>query len=446
MTTTRPSGGSTRADAHLERNARYIPGGTFSLNRRMEPMRVFERAQGAYLWDVDGRRYIDYHAAFAPYFLGHGDPDVDGAVIDAIRSGASLFGAGTTPWEGELAELLVQSVPTLERVQVTNTGSEATAFAIRLARAATGRDAVLVMQGGYNGWEDDVAFNLMDPVEAQRARADGPGLELRPISNGIPASVPGNVFAIQFNDLEAAERVLASGRVAAVLLEPVLQNIGVVQPRPGYLEGLRRLCDEHGSLLIFDEVKTGFRNGLGGYQALCGVTPDLSTFGKAVANGYPLGVVGGLERVMRYVAHEDPRRRVLVAGTYNGHPVPVAAAIATLRKLRDRGEEIYGHTDALGEMMQSGLERIFEDAGITVTVGRQRSAFAVYFMDHQPVDWLDVARHHDMELDRRYRSKLIDAGIFHFPVATKQGSISFAHTPDDVAETLDVTERVVRGL
>jgi glutamate-1-semialdehyde 2,1-aminomutase len=434
-----------RTASYLERNARHIPGGLFSLNRRIDPMRVFERAQGAYLWDVEGRRYLDYHAAFSPYFLGHSDPDVDGAVIEAIRSQASLFGAGTTPWESEIAELLVQSVPTLERVQVTNTGSEATAYAIRLARAVTGRDGVLLMQGGYNGWEDDVAFNLMDPPDTVVPRDDGMGLSLRPISNGIPAAVRQNAYVVQFNDLEAAERLLRTGRIAAVLLEPVLQNIGVVKPLPGYLEGLRTLCDEHGTLLVFDEVKTGFRNGLGGYQALCGVTPDLSTFGKAVANGYPLGVIGGKERFMRYFDHPDAKERVLIAGTYNGHPVPVAAAIATLKKLRDREAEIYGHTDELGAMMEEGLAAIFEGAGITATVVRQRSAFVVYFMDHAPKDWLDLAHHHDMELDRRYRAQLLEHGIFHFPNPAKQGSISFAHTRDDISVTLDVTERLVRN-
>jgi glutamate-1-semialdehyde 2,1-aminomutase len=433
------------SERHLERNRRYIPGGLFSLNRRLDPMRVFERAEGAYIYDVEGRRFIDYHAAFAPYFLGHADPDVDGAVIETIRRQASLFGAGTTPWEGELAELLVQSVPGLDQVQVVNTGSEATAYAIRLARGATKRDGVLLMQGGYNGWEDDVAFNLMDPVEAQRERGDRPGLALHPLTSGIPASVRDNVFVVQYNDLDAVETVLKTGQIAAVLLEPVLQNIGVVKPLPGYLEGVRSLCDEHGVVLVFDEVKTGFRNGLGGYQALCGVTPDLSTFGKAVANGYPLGVIGGKQEIMRYVDHPDPAERVMVAGTYNGHPVPSAAAIATLKKLRDRGDEIYGHTDALGEMMEEGLASIFAQADYPVTLARQRSAFVVYFMDHAPVNWLDLARSNDMERDRRYRAKLIEQGIFHFPTPSKQGSISFAHSRDDVTTTLEITEQLVRS-
>jgi len=434
---------STATDRYLERSRRHIAGGLFSLNRRTDPMIVFERAEGAHLWDVEGRRFIDYHAAFSPYFLGHGDPDVDGAVIDAIQRKTSLVGAGTTPWEGELAELLTEAVPSLEKVQVTNTGSEATSYAIRLARAATGRDAILLIQGGYNGWEDDVAFNLMDPPDAQTPRADGPGLALNPITNGMPASIRDNVFIVQFNDLDAADEVLATGRIAAVMLEPVLQNIGVVKPQPGYLEGLRAACDRSGSLLIFDEVKTGFRNGLGGYQAICGVRPDLSTFGKAVANGYPLGVVGGSAEVMRFVDHPDPKQRVLVAGTYNGHPVPSYAAIATLRKLRDRGEEIYGHVERLSRTMEDGLRAIFDGVDYPVTIARQNSAFVAYFMDHPPRDWLDLVSSNDMQRDARYRARLIEHGVFHFPTPTKQGSISFAHAEDDIATTLAITERIV---
>ena len=437
---------TTDTERYLARSDEHIAGGLFSLNRRTDPMIVFERAEGAHLWDVEGRRFIDYHAAFAPYFLGHADPDVDGAVIDALERNTSLFGAGTTPWEGELAELLCEAVPSLEKVQVTNTGSEATSYAIRLARAATERDGLLLIQGGYNGWEDDVAFNLMDPADAQTPRADGAGLALRPITNGIPASVLANVFVVQFNDLDAIEEVLSSGRIAAVMLEPVLQNIGVVKPQPGYLEGVRAACDRHGSLLIFDEVKTGFRNGLGGYQGICGVRPDLSTFGKAVANGYPLGVVGGRADVMRYVDHPDAKQRVLVAGTYNGHPVPGFAAIATLKKLRDRGEEIYGHVERLGRQMEDGLREIFANADYPTTIARQGSAFVVYFMDHSPRDWLDLVSSNDMERDRRYRAALIEQGVFHFPTPTKQGSISFAHSSDDVATTLAITERVVADL
>ena len=427
-----------------ERNKRCIPGGVVSVNRTIEPMRVFVKAQGAYLWDAEGRRYVDYHAAFSPYLLGHADPDVDAAVIQAIGEQQSLMGAGTTIWEGELARLLVECVPTLDMVQITNTGSEATYAALRIARAATGRDGVVIMQGGYNGWHNDVAFNLMDPLE--KIKGAGPGEErpLYPFSGGIPRSVWENIHAVEFNDLKAVETLLRTERVAGVIIEPILQNIGVVKPQPGYLQGLRELCTRYGTLLIFDEVKTGFRHALGGYQSLCCVQPDLTTFGKAVANGYPLAVVGGKKQYMEYFVHPDPGKRVLIAGTYNAHPVPVAAALATLRKLKTCEAEIYPHLEHLGQHMEEGLNDLFARHNVTATVVRQGSAFVTYFMDHEPGSWIDIAAHHDMEKDLRYRRALIEKGVFHFPLATKQGSVSLAHTEEDIDETLRITDQVLR--
>jgi glutamate-1-semialdehyde 2,1-aminomutase len=409
-------------------------------------VRAFVRAQGAYLWDAEGRRYIDYHAAFSPYLLGHANPDIDAAVIAAIRSGQSLVGAGPTPWEGQLARLLVECVPNLEAIQITNTGSEATFNALRLARAATGLDGVVIMQGGYNGWHNDVAFNLADPLPAMSADPDHAELPRRPMTAGIPRSVWGDVHPVPYNDLAAVERVFQTGNIAAILLEPILQNIGVVKPKAGYLAGLRELCDRYGVVLIFDEVKTGFRHALGGYQSLCGVCPDLSTFGKAVANGYPLGVIGGKKKYLDYFVHPEPAKRVMIAGTYNAHPVPVAASIATLQYLRDNHDEIYPHLERLGQRMESGLAKIFADRSITATLSRQGSAFVVYFMDHAPVDWRDVAAHHNSALDLRYRRALIERGIFHFPAPTKQGSLSTAHTDTDVDETLAITAEVAKNL
>ena len=225
-----------------------------------------------------------------------------------------------------------------------------------------------------------------------------------------------------------------------------MQNIGIVKPDPGYLESLRKLCDQHGTVLIFDEVKTGFRHALGGYQSLVNVTPDLSVFGKAVANGYPMGVVGGKESVMRYCVEKDPSRRVMVAGTYNGHPLVAAAAIATLKKLRARESEIYTSLETLGERMQSGLEEIFRSRNYPTTVVRQGSAFVVYFMDHAPRSWHDIATHNDSTQDVAYRKALIEDGIFHFPVTTKQGSISFAHSATDIDETLEITQHILNRI
>lgn len=430
----------------FRRNRRVIPGGVVSLNRRVEPEIAFARGRGSRIWDLDGNEYIDYHAAFAPHLLGHNDPDVNAAVRQVLDEEASLFGSGTNPWEGRLAELVVAHVPSVEQVQLTNSGSEATYLALRVARAHTGRDGVILMQGGYNGWHDHVACNVMTPLEAIGRRVSPGEYRVVPLTAGIPASTLPHIHVVNFNDLDSVAYVARRYPIAAVLLEPILQNVGVVKPEPGYLEGLRELCDREGLLLIFDEVKTGFRHALGGYQSLCGVMPDLSVFGKAVANGFPLGVIGGRRSLMEYFIHDDPARRVMIAGTYNAHPVPTVAAIATIEKLAAREQEIYDHLERMGARMEAGLAAILGEIGLPATVARQGSAFCAYFMEHAPRDWHDIALHHEMEFDLAYRRALIDQGIYHFPQPTKQGSISFAHTPADIDLTLERTREVARAL
>jgi glutamate-1-semialdehyde 2,1-aminomutase len=429
--------------ALFARNQRLIPGGMVSLNRKVEPEIAFVRGQGAYVWDADGNRYIDYHAAFAPYLLGHADPEVDGAVRKALDDGWTLMGSGTTPWEGRAAELFIECVQ-LDRVQFTCTGSEATYHALRLSRAFTGRDHIVVMQGGYNGWHDEVACNVMTPREQLGPRQSRGEYRFFPLSAGLPANVAERVHVINFNDLAAVEWAFQKYPVACLITEPILQNIGIVKPQPGYLAGLRHLCDTHGAVLVFDEVKTGFRHGLGGYQAICGVKPDLATFGKAIANGYPLGAIGGRAEIMDLFNHPDAAKRVLIAGTYNGHPFIMAAAIATMEKLRREKDTLYPRLEKLGARMEEGLTELFRAHGITATVARQGSAFCAYFMDHAPRDWHDVAENHDMQRDLRYRRALIERGVYQFPLPTKQGSISAAHTEADIEETLRATEQVLR--
>ncbi len=423
--------------AILEHNRRYIPGGVVSVNRATSPEIVFHKAQGAYLWDVEGNRYIDYHAAFAPHFLGHNDPYVTEAVMRVLADGSSLYGTGTTELEGRLAELICSHVPAVDSIQLLNTGSEATYQAIRLARAVTARDHIIVMQGGYNGWHNDVACNLMSPLDKVGPRVSPGEYPFVPISAGIPEEHRKLVHPVNFNDLASVEAVCSQYPVAAVIAEPILQNIGIVKPQPGYLEGLRRLADRDGFLLIFDEVKTGFRHAMGGYSSIAGVRPDLAVYGKAVANGYPIAVIGGRRDLMDYFVHPDPAKRVLLAGTYNAHPVPVAAAIATIERLLMDGGAVYRHTEALGASAESGLNGILQQAGVAGTVVRQGSAFCVYFMDHAPADWHDLAAHHDFARDERFRRALIALGIYFFPLATKQCSISAAHTAGDIDCTLE---------
>lgn len=427
------------------KNRRFIPGGCVSLNRKADPEIAFVRGKGAYLWDADGNRYLDYHFAFAPYLLGHADPDVDNAVRNAMEAGWTLTGSGTTPWEGRAAELLVQCVPSLEKVQFTTTGSEATYHSLRLARACTGREHVVVTQGGYNGWHDDVACNVMTPLSEIGPRVRRGEYPYVPMSAGVPADVARRVHVLNFNDLESVEWAFQTYPVACLITEPILQNIGVVKPEPGYLQGLRDLCDHYGVVFVLDEVKTGFRHALAGYQSLAGVTPDLTVFGKAIANGYPLGAIGGKAEIMDLFDSPDPKRRVMIAGTYNGHPLVMAAAIAAMEKLIREESTLYPRLEALGTRLETGLAGLFCEYGITATIARQGSAFCAYFMDRLPRCWHDIAERNDVERDLRYRRALIERGIYYFPLPTKQGSISAAHSEEDIDFTLEVTEAVLKA-
>jgi glutamate-1-semialdehyde 2,1-aminomutase len=434
------------SEAILSKNSRYIPGGVVSTNRAVDPPIVFHKAQGASMWDVDGNRFIDYHAAFGPYVLGHGDAHVNEAVRRVMEEGKSLFGSGTTELEGQLAEMICNAVPFIDSVQVLNTGSEATYQALRLARAFTGRDHIIKPQGGYHGWHNDVACNLMTPLAAMGPRRVADEYPFLPISAGIPKGHSELVHIVNFNDLESVEAMCKKYPIAALIAEPIMQNIGIVHPQPGYLEGLRNLADQYGFVLIFDEVKTGFRHALGGYSALSGVTPDLVVYGKAIANGYPIAVIGGKAELMNLFVDPDPTRRVLLAGTYNAHPVPTVAAIATIERLSEGNGAVYHHLESLGQKMQSGLESALKDNDITAVVARQGSAFCTYFMDHLPVDWHDVVTHHDAELDGLMRKKLLDSGVYFFQLPMKQCSLSAAHTEADVDTTLAAVQEVFSSI
>jgi glutamate-1-semialdehyde 2,1-aminomutase len=432
--------------ALLARNSAYIPGGISSINRIIDPPISFAKGEGAYLWDTDGKRYIDYHAAFAPHFLGHNFAPVNEAVIEALRSGASLFGAGPSELEGRLAELICKNVAAVDKVCLQNTGSEATALAIRLSRAVTGRQHFIVVQGGYNGNQDELACNVFNTIAEIGPRVSPGEYPLRPLGAGTTIEGTHFVHPVNFNDLESIRYVCRRYPIAAMITEPILQNIGVVQPREGYLQALRALADEFGFLLVFDEVKTGFRHALGGYSEICGVKPDLVTYGKAVANGFPLALLGGKREYMDYIIHPDPRKRPLVSGTYNGHPVAVAAAIRTIEYLLANRTEVYGRVEALGRQMEEGLKGIFAARGVTASIVRQGSAFSYYFSAKAPADLHDIIEHHDFDTDVVLRRALIELGVFLVPIATKQCSISAAHTAEDIRLTLTQFERAVSAI
>ena len=430
------------AEQLYEEAARFIAGGVVSLNRKVDPSIIFRSGKGSKIYDINGHEYIDYHAAFAPHLLGHNNDVVNDAVINTIKSEWSLFGTGTNELEIKLCSLLCGMIPSLELVQITNTGSEATAHAVRLARAYTGREDIIVMMGGYNGWHNDVARQVTPSLDQAGKRVSPGEYPFIPLSAGIPESTKRRVHVVNFNDLASVEYVMRRYPIACVLTEPVLQNIGVVLPQPGYLGGLYDLCEKHGALCIFDEVKTGFRSSPGGYQEIAGIQPHLSVFGKAVANGYPLGVIGGKKEIMRLFDSPDWEKRVLISGTYNAHPVNASAAIATLTLLKN--QEIYHHIDQMCNSLYTGLQNLFNEKGIPHFLAKNASAFCVYFMEHEPVDLHQILEEHDFDFDLQYRKELIKKGIYHIPIQCKQGSISYAHSQDDIDKTLEVTREILK--
>jgi glutamate-1-semialdehyde 2,1-aminomutase len=422
----------TKSQQMLTEAAVVIPGGVNTCRRQSTHGLCFERGSGAYLWDLDGRRYVDYHAAYGAVFLGHSHPAVTERVSAAIRD-TVLFGAGVTRAEVALARKIVEHLPSAEQVLVCNSGSEATYHAIRLARGVTGRDKIVKFQGCYNGFHDYVLRNVMSPAELVGRRA--------PESKGMLDAAIDATLVARFNDLDDVEATLADHpeQVAAVIVEPVAHNSPGLIPRPGFLEGLRRLCDREGAVLIFDEVITGFRHHLGGYQAIAGVLPDLTTLGKAIANGFPIAAVAGRRDLMeRYTTHPDGD--VHFGGTYNGNSVAVEAALATVEQLEDgRAHE---RVFALGERMRDGLREIAARAGVPAVVGGLGSLFVLCFMEG-PLDSYDDVLRNDNALFVRYRRELIARGVFEMPESLGRSHISASHTEDDIDRSLAAAEEAL---
>ena len=420
-----------------ERARAVIPGGVNSGQRQVAGLEdlVITATSGKTFTDADGRVYTDYHAAFGPPLLGHNDPDVDRAVTDTIRS-LDLMGVGVTPVEIALAEKLVEHVPSIERVLLTVTGSEATFHALRVARTATGRRDVIKFQGCYHGWHDSVAMNVISTRD-RVGKKD-------PLSEGILPEVLDATIILPFNDADAVARAFDArpGQIAAVILEPIPHNIGAVLPKPGFLERLREICTATGAVLIFDEVITGFRHGLGGYQAIAGVTPDLTTLGKAMANGYPISALGGRADLMDLFS-SIPGRPAFFAGTFNGHPAMAAAALATVEKLER--EPVHAHVFGLGQRVREGLTEVYRRLGVPVVVSGFGSIFVTYFLDG-PIDSYEDLLRNDIELFVGYRRALLPYGIFELPLNLKRSHISYAHEDADVDALLDATEHAVESV
>ncbi len=426
---------SFRSDQLYQEACRALPGGVNSTLRNVVPHLVFKRAEGATLVDVDGNEYIDYHAAFGPALLGHNHPAVRRKVIEALET-FLLVGAGTTELEIQLARKIQQHVPSAEKVLLCNTGSEATYHAIRVARAFTGRKKIIKFQGCYHGFHDSVLRNFLSPPEKVGT--------LDPGWAGILPEALENTLVCAFNHLEEVESTLRahSGQVAAIILEPVAHNMGCVLPQPGFLEGLRQLASLHGTVLIFDEVITGFRHHLGGYQKISGITPDLTTLGKSMANGFPIAALAGKAEIMDRFSTRSGGD-TFYAGTFNGNAVGCAAALATIEVLER--EPVHRHVFRLGERLRQGLREIHERLGVRATVAGLGSVFLTYFLDGRIESYSDLLRN-DAERFVAYRQRLIRRGIFKIPRNLKRSHVSYSHTDAHVDRTLEVCEDVLKEM
>jgi len=395
---------------------------------------VIDHGEGAYVVDMDGRRYVDYQCGFGPIVLGHGYPAVAAAVADAAASGTTF--AMTSRREVEAAEKFRAAVPWVEALRFTNTGTEATMHAVRLARGFTGRDIILKFEGQYHGVHDYVMFSTAS------APPSALGSRYRPIpvqsSSGIPDAIRSTIRTLPFNDLEAVQRLFRDigHRIAAIIVEPMLGNAFGIMPQEGYLQGLRDVCDEYGSVLIFDEVKTGFRVALGGAQELFGVTPDLGTYAKAMGNGFPVAAIAGRGEVIWGWA----KGGIAQAGTYSGNGVAAAAAAATIDVL-STGEP-YERMHKSGTALMQGLETICADKGVPAHIVGVPAMFSVFFGDESPKDFRD-ASNHDEDLYATVVGGMIQRGVMPVDDAKEPWFLCAAHGDEEVAVSLTAFEEAL---
>jgi len=408
---------TTASEALFERAQNLFPGGVNS------PVQAFKavggtpvflaRGQGARVWDADGNSYLDFLGSWGPLILGHADPDVVTAIEAAARDGTS-FGASTER-EVLLGEAIRAAVPSMERMRFVSSGTEATMSALRLARGYTGRDVFIKIDGGYHGHADA----LLAAAGSGVATLGLPGCA------GVTAGAVADTFNVPFNDEKAMEAIFAANQVAAVIIEPIPGNMGLVPPRPGYLQSVRQMCTAYKALLIFDEVISGFRVNRGGAQAIFGVRPDLTCLGKIVGGGLPLGVYGGPAKIMSSVA---PDGLVYQAGTLSGNPLAMAAGLAVLRKL---DQTAYARLDALGRRFEAGVKDALAASGVAAQLHRVGSAFTLFFCG-EPVTDFASAKRADTGRYARFFHEMLDRGIYLPPAQLEAGFISLAHQEDDI--------------
>ena len=409
---------------------KHIVGGVNSPSRSYKAVGggapiAMERAKGAYFWDVDGNKYIDYLAAYGPIITGHAHPHITEAIQKAAENGV-LYGT-PTPFEVKFAKMLKEAIPSLEKVRFVNSGTEAVMTTIRVARAYTGRDKIIKFAGCYHGHSDLVLV----------AAGSGPSTLGTPDSAGVPESIAKEVITVPYNDVESFREAIDKwgNEVAAVLVEPIVGNFGIVEPKPGFLEKVKELTHQAGALLIFDEVITAFRFMYGGAQDLLGVIPDLTAMGKIIGGGLPIGAYGGRVDIMEKVAPLGPAYQ---AGTMAGNPASILAGIACLEVLKEDG--VYEHLDRLGAMLEEGILKAAQTYQIPITINRLKGALTVYFTD-QKVENYAQAQATDGERFARFFKLMLHQGINLAPSKYEAWFITLAHTEEDIRTTIQAVER-----
>lgn len=423
----------SRSEELYQQAQRYMPGGVNSPVRAFRGIdmapRFMTEGRGCRLKDADGREYIDYIGAYGPLILGHGHPRVVDALTRATEKGTA-FGA-PTELEVEMAAKVTSLVPSVEMVRMVNSGTEATLSAIRLARAATGRDGIIKFEGCYHGHGDSFLIQAGSGALTMGV----------PDSPGVPAALAALTYAATFNDLDSVRNVLRAEPegIAAVIVEPVAGNMGVVPPADGFLPGLRRLCDEHGALLIFDEVMTGFRVSRGGAQELYDVSPDLTTLGKVIGGGLPVGAYGGRRDLMEQISPAGP---VYQAGTLSGNPLAVSAGLAQLEALEET--DAWTHLETSSAQLESGLRAIVSERSFPVTLNRVGSMLTLFFTEG-PVNDFESATSSDTKRHARFFRSMLENGVHLPPSQFEAWFVSVAHGPADLELTIDAATRALEA-
>ena len=426
---------TSRNDTLFARAQLTTPGGVNSPVRAFRSVggtpRFITRALGPHFWDADGKRYIDYIGSWGPAILGHARPEVVSAVQAAAANGLS-FGA-PTEGEIEIAEEICRLLPSIEQVRLVSSGTEATMSALRLARGATGRDKIVKFEGCYHGHSDSLLVKAGSGLLTQGV----------PSSAGVPADFAKHTLTLPFNDLAEVEKTLAEvgQSVACIIVEPVAGNMNCVPPAPGFLEGLREQCDKHGVVLIFDEVMTGFRVSLGGAQGHYGITPDLSTFGKIVGGGMPVGCFGGKRAIMECIAPLGP---VYQAGTLSGNPLAMAAGLTTLKLISRQG--FHDELSRFTSNLLDGLQQRADAAGVPFVTTQAGGMFGLYFTGADDIVTFDDVMASDTERFKRFFHLMLEGGVYLAPSAYEAGFTSIVHGDTELKITLDAAERAFAKL